>query len=287
MPDAPPSDWIDRYLRLLGARREPPSLPALRRLTRQHLLTVPFENVTTLLRAARYRGGAVPQPDPQALLTGWEQGRGGGLCYDASRTFGRLLRALGYSCFSITATITFPGSHEALIVHLGGEQYLVDVGNGAPLFNPVPWGAISELHHAGLSYRFQPGEATGTLVQERWIDGTWRLFCTYEADPRTENDMDAGLQAHHTPGQGAFTKLLILVRSTEESLYQLKDDELLTFTATGKTTRTLGAPADFIRVAAEVFGLPRLPILEARAAVEALRHPAERSARRNRPVADF
>ena len=62
-----------------------------------------------------------------------------------------------------------------------------------------------------------------------------------------------------------------LVRCTAEAVYRLRDDELVTYTAAGTQTERLeGAPA-FRRAAAEVFGLPRLPVAPALAALDEIR----------------
>ena len=59
-PDTQNPTWTDRYLVLLGVEREAPSLDALTRLVRAQVLTVPFENITALLRRrdARPAGAA-------------------------------------------------------------------------------------------------------------------------------------------------------------------------------------------------------------------------------------
>jgi hypothetical protein len=64
---------------------------------------------------------------------------------------------------------------------------------------------------------------------------------------------------------------LTLVRCTAEAVYRLRDDELVTHTAAGKQTERLaGAPA-IRRAAAEVFGLPRLPVEAALVALDEIR----------------
>ena len=70
-----PRAWVRRNVRLLGLDQEAPSLPSLARLTRRHLLAVPFENVTSLLRFRDAGAQPLPPLDFDALLANWPPGR--------------------------------------------------------------------------------------------------------------------------------------------------------------------------------------------------------------------
>jgi arylamine N-acetyltransferase len=113
-----------------------------------------------------------------------EHHRGGGVCFEVAEMFSRLLVALGYHAYLVLAQISFPGSHQAVVVELHGRSYLADVSNGAPFFEPIPLDRVVEIRRFGLAYRFRPGEAAGHWVQERLIQGTWELFCRYDLRPR-------------------------------------------------------------------------------------------------------
>src|SRR4051812_29016960 len=95
--NAPSAAWIERYLALLGVEREAPSLPALGRLLRAHLDTVPFENVTSILRRHAHPGlGPVSDLDRETVLQNWEARAGGGVCFEVTEMFSTLLTGLGY-----------------------------------------------------------------------------------------------------------------------------------------------------------------------------------------------
>ncbi len=263
------SAWAQQYLKWLGLEPEPPSWAALVRLTERHLQCVPFENVTTLLRFRTY-GSNPPVPDPYLLLENWQRRRGGGLCYEVSRTLARLLQELGYLCFSIFGTITFPGSHEALVVEVEGRRYLVDVGNGAPFFHPIPIGEEVEVCHAGLRYRFRPGADGRTLIQDRWIAEGWTPFCVYDLEPKSEEELHPGYVRHHTPGEGKFLGELMLVRCDKGGVYRLRNQELVHFRDGEADRQMLTTREAYLRVAHEVFQMPELPILDALRVLERL-----------------
>jgi N-hydroxyarylamine O-acetyltransferase len=260
------NDWMYRYLTLLAVDRAAPSLPALANLIRAQFRTVPFENVTSLLRRVAHLDGPVPPLDPEALLVNWERGRGGGVCYELSTMFHRLLTALGYDASLVLAQISFPGGHQAIQVALNGDLYLVDVGTGAPFFMPIPLDRTHEVHHAGLAYRFRPGDADQIWQQDRLIDGTWTPFCRYDLHPPDENERAAAYQRHHTFGETWVVDKLRLVKCTDEAVFTVTDNVLTRITEQGKRTEHLTDLASYQTLAAEIFHLPAFPIADAVAA---------------------
>jgi N-hydroxyarylamine O-acetyltransferase len=263
--------FADRYLALLGVEREAPSLEALARLVRAHVLAVPFENVTAHLRRATQPAGPAPLPDPAVLLDAWERRAGGGVCFDIAAMVEPLLRSLGYRAHLVLGQISAPFGHQALVVELDGRRYLVDLGNGAPLFEPIPLEGVVEVHRHGLSFRYRPGDTPDAWVQDRLIDGTWKQHCLLDLQPAAPADRDSGYQHHMTPGTTWVLGSLTMNRSTLTEVYALKDDVLTRYTDAGKHAETISDPARYREIAAEVFRLPALPIDAARAALETVR----------------
>jgi N-hydroxyarylamine O-acetyltransferase len=261
-----PDGWVERYLALIGAEREGPSVAALSRLVEAHGRRSVFENVTAILRRARMGlgGGPVPTVHYEWMLRLREEGRGGGVCFEHAPMFRRLLSELGYRVTPILGQISFPGSHHATLVDFsGGERYLVDVGSGAPLWRPIRLGETVEFRHAaGLGYRFMP-EGEETYVQERWSEEGWQVACRYNLRPAAAEMIEAAYQRHQVAGETWVVGNITLVRCTEEAVHRLRDDELVTHAAGGKKVERLVSTSEYEAAAREVFGLPGLPIGEA------------------------
>jgi N-hydroxyarylamine O-acetyltransferase len=255
--------WVQRYLEVLGVERAAPSRAALAALTRAHVNAIAFENVTSLLRRAAHPVGPVPALDHEALLRNWEAGRGGGVCFEVAGMFGRLLENLGYNVVGILAQISFPGSHHALMVDLGGERVLVDAGNGAPFFEPIPLDWTVEVHHAGLAYRFRRGEAEETWVQDRWIKNAWDPFCRYDLRRPTDDERDAAYQRHHEIGESWVVGDLRLIRCEQGEVFRFGEGEFTHYTAGGKRTKPVSDDVEIARLTAQVFRLPALPLADA------------------------
>ena len=266
---------MQEYLKFLGLDGPVPlTLDGLAALTRAHTRRVAFESITSILRRAEHPDGPVPEVDTQALLRSWIARRGGGVCFEITASYGRLLRELGFRADQINATISWPGSHQALVVPLDQTRYLVDVGNGAPFFEPIPLEGTTELRHAGLAYRFRPDDASSNWIQDRWIDEAWVPFCTYVLGPADLHVRETAYQHHHTLGQSWVVDNLVLTRCDPDEVWSLRDDQLRHFTPDSKSVQRITDPEDYVRLAAEVFELPGLPIERARRVLEA------RSARR-------
>ena len=269
------AEWTDRYLALLGLEREAPSLDALTQLIRAHVLTVPFENVTALLRRRDTPDGPVPPMDLDHLLDTWERRAGGGICFELAAMFSRLLASLGYDLYVMLAQVSLPNGHQAIHVTLDDKRYLVDLGTGGPIFQPIPLDDLPfEIHEHGVGYRFRFGDEPGQLLREVPDDDDgWRTSCRYKLWPAADEDRDRGYQNHHVVNASWVTGTLTMTRSTTEAVYALKDATLTRYTDAGKTVETVSDSASYARLAADPYGLPRLPIrdaLEVRAAFSKL-----------------
>jgi N-hydroxyarylamine O-acetyltransferase len=262
MTDPAPRAWVDRYLSLLDEPAAAPSLSALSTLIRAQFRAVTFENVTSALRRAANPEGPVPPLDPDQLLANWEAGRGGGVCYEISAMFHRLIRALGYDAELVLAQISIPDGHQALQVRLDGARYLVDVGTGSPIFRPIPLTGITEFQHAGLTYRFRADEP-GHWLQERLIDGEWKQSCRYDLGPLDLDRQYIAYQHHQTPGATWVLDKIRLIRCEDDAVYSLTGPELTTITPAGKRTEKLADLATYTRLATETFRLPKLPVADA------------------------
>ncbi len=108
----------------------------LKKLHRQHVLSIPFENLDI----------AWKKPislDPEAIFTKVMDGKRGGFCYELNSLFCWLLQELGYDSYLISCSImTEEGSfgplfdHMAIIVEME-DLWLVDVGYGDLFIEPL------------------------------------------------------------------------------------------------------------------------------------------------------
>lgn len=138
-------EYIDR-IGLTGL--EPtPDLPTLKLLQRAHLVHVPFENLDI-----HWKRPIVL--DTEKFFRKIVTERRGGFCYELNGLFNELLKWIGFETRLVSARV-FNGTehgpefdHAAIIVRIGGDEHLADVGFGAFTAEPL---------------RFIPGEKQGDV----------------------------------------------------------------------------------------------------------------------------
>ena len=255
--------WVRDYLDLIGGSDDDPSMAALSELMRKQITTVPFENLTSILRRDASLSAPVPAPDPDALLDNWRRKQGGGVCYELSAMFARLLNALRYDARLVLGQISIPGGHQAIVVELSDGSYLVDIGSGSPLFEPIPLDRVFEVQRAGLGFRFRPGETAEEWVQDRWINEAWVQHCRYDLRPiSAQLRMDA-YQHHHTPGASWVIGSPRIVRCDDDAVYLMIGNEFVHFSTDDKRKELVEGPEQFALLSTEVFGMPAMPVVDA------------------------
>jgi arylamine N-acetyltransferase len=260
MATPPAEDWTARYLALLGLERDVPSRAALDAIVRAHR-SITFECVTSLMRRHAAGDAPVPPLDLDDVLASWEARAAGGVCYEFGSMLERLLGDLGYTAYPVLAQISFPGSHSALIAEMDGRRLLVDVGNGQPILEAIDVDEPFEIDRAGLRYRFRRDAGSGQLVQDRWVEGGFKPFVTYESTPATPAEMEASYQRHHAvPPMTFVMQNFRLVRCADEEVMQLRDHEFSRWTAAGKSVEAVHGVARYRELVAGPFGLPGMDV---------------------------
>ena len=198
------------YLRRLGldpaaVTAAGPSAAGLRALHRAHVERVPYETIWIALG----RGfGLEPRASAERIAGGW-----GGYCYHLNGAFGWLLTELGYAVThhrgGVHQSAREPapgatGNHVALTVEVDGQRWLVDVGLGDGLWEPLPlevgtWRQGSPDRPGAFATEF------GLRRSEVELESAgWRL----DHDPRVESfaGMDF-VDAPSDPGLGEFAAM--------------------------------------------------------------------------------
>ncbi|KUO14251.1 acetyltransferase [Streptomyces sp. DSM 15324] len=217
---------VDAYLRRLGTARPPrPTAAALAELHLNHLLAVPFENLSVHL-------GERIVLEERRLVEKVVQERRGGFCYELNGAFGTLLAALGFEVtflaarvFGAPGRLGIPYDHMALRVGTAdGGTWLADVGFGAHSHLPLRWADRGEQQDPGGVFRIDEVEAerpaggrgTGTGAGDLDVvrDGSpqYRL----EVRPRALGDFVAGAWWHSTSPESHFTRSLVCSRVTQD-----------------------------------------------------------------------
>jgi arylamine N-acetyltransferase len=259
--------WLERYLTLLDIKGRTPTLATLTELASAHRRIV-FSNAASLQRKAATPDGPVPGMDSDSTLNAWQSEASGGVCYEVATMLEGLLGGLGFESYNVLGEIFEPRAHQANIVTVAGKRYLLDLGNGAPFYEPIPIDdGPYEIDFAGLGYRFDRQGPDGQLVQSRHIDGAWQPFALYEGEAATPTVRAEAFQLHHElPARSFVMASFTLVQVRDNDLLALRDHTFNHYKPGGRTTRELHGVDAYRGLIRDEFGLPNYPVDEALAA---------------------
>lgn len=211
-------DLYDRYLGLLRVARGRPTLELLGSLTAAQVYRVPFENISKILHFRRE--GLSDVPPLARYLDGIEGHHFGGTCYANASHFHGLLRDLRFDVRLCGCDMSRPDVHIVNLVTVGGREYLVEVGYGAPFWAPLPLDATTDLvtPFGEDRYVLHPRDARG-----RWRLDFFRrddLVHGYTINPasRTIEWFRQEIRASFGPDTTFFNTILVARFSPHESV---------------------------------------------------------------------
>ncbi len=259
---------IERYLSILGIETAPPGLDHLTRLVRAQLTRVPFENISKLY--LKKTQGASYIPSLEEHLDGIERFSFGGTCYANNPYFSQLLRHLGYDVDMCGADMSKPDVHVVSIVRLEGREYLVDVGYGAPFYEPMARDLDSEheIVFGRNRYALRPQDGQGRSRMDHFHDG--RLIHGYVVRPvpRQIQHFNDVIRDSYSDA-ATFMNVVVIERFFSDRSVRFHNFTLTDSTPDDATTTRLadreelvvavehrvGIPADIVREAVEGIAL--------------------------------
>lgn len=254
----------ERLLQVLSVEARPPSLPALRELTRAFQIKVPFDNIAKLLSL---EGPAEERiPSFEKYVDNLERFRIGGTCLTNNPYFKKLLEHLGYQAQLRGADMQKRNVHTCILVFLSDRKYHVDVGYGAHLMEPID---LAELPaEVRLGKRRYSIETVGDRVEVGEWDGDVRRH-GYAANPGPMSDEDfrGAVLDSYLPGS-TFLNCLRIVKQTDSAMLSLTNRRITTFSAAGTVSKEFDTMAELEACIYEYLGMPSAPV---RAAVDVLR----------------
>ncbi len=222
----------------------PPSAEGLRRLHIAHVERIPYETVGIALGRPV---GIAPEESAARIVAGW-----GGYCYHLNGAFSWLLARLGYAVQRHVGGVQMPGrtapgpngNHLVLTVALDGQSWLVDVGLGLGLHEPLP---LRPGRHTQGPFTVELSRSTLTdgwrLQQDRRID----VFDGMDfADPAATM---ADFQEKHirlsTDPRSGFVAWVSVQQRTADAAWALKNLVLTRYDGGVPSTRDLDTPGTF------------------------------------------
>jgi len=244
---------VDAYLRRIeydGPRLA--SSATLRGLHRQHLFTVPFENLDIPL-------GTPIRLDIRQIYDKIVTRRRGGFCYELNGLFGELLIAMGFSVEMLSARVRredggFGPEFDHMLLKVEMEEpWLVDVGFGDSFVDPIVFRTGGADQVNGYRYVVSAvGEEWQLLREDE--KGQLPLYAFHNV-PHTLNDYQGMCRFHQVSPESHFTKNWICSRATQEGRITLANMRLIVTRGGSREEIQLSTPGDLRRCLREFLGV--------------------------------
>lgn len=245
-----------RYMNCLGWVGD----PGLVELVRTHVIKVPSENVSALLG----RGGAKGIPDVESFLDGVERLDLGGSSFTNNGFFAELLRYLDYDVELLGADVDGqPLGHAVCQVLHDDRPHLVDLGLGAPFYEPLPLDRLPiRIESGDLVYVLDRHHDAGSFEMTTHRRGARHTSYVVRPTPRKLADFGDSVR------RGATESHLRVVRIFPSHVAAILD-RTVSITRHNETESREVDDVDALADAAVTdLQLPRAPIRDAVAALE-------------------
>jgi arylamine N-acetyltransferase len=220
-------DVFERYCRLLGVAPAAPTPGLLRRLVRSQLMRFPFENVSKLYGVRRL--GLREMPNLERYLDEMERFGFGGTCYPNNIHFWSLLRELGFEAILCGADMRGGADvHVVIFVRIEQRDYLVDVGYGAPFYEPLPRDAARdhEISFGGERYVIRPRDEQGRSRVDHYREGERIHGYVAKPTPRRPEHFSAIVRDSYAD-TAMFINAIRMIRFLDRRSVSISNDSLI------------------------------------------------------------
>jgi N-hydroxyarylamine O-acetyltransferase len=241
---------IDAYLKRIEYQGSlEPTLETLRALHRQHLLTIPYENLDIHL-------GRRLELNEKRIFEKIVLEKRGGWCFEMNGLFAWVLRDLGFEVDLLSGAVgrervgaEAEGNHLVLLVKLP-QPYIADVGFG-DLPEPLPLGE-GDYQQGFLTVRL-------TKEAERWTfhNHEYGGAKGFDFTLQSHQLADFTTQCHRlqTSPDSGFVQKTVCQRFLPDGFVTLRGAVLTTVKANGATKRVIDSEKEYKEILRDFFGL--------------------------------
>jgi len=198
----------------------------LKEIHKNHLLTVPFENLDII-------NGEPLSMEPSFLMNKIIQHNRGGICFETNTLLANILLELGFNVQTVSAKFWNDEkqewnpdfSHLALIVRIEENMYLFDVGVGGGFLEPILLEHNHEYADSNGAYRvINITETTYTL--QKLEELVWKDLLFISTESKQLHQFEEQFLYYQTSNETIFTKNKIVNRLTKNGRITLSDHQL-------------------------------------------------------------
>lgn len=247
---------LEMYLKRIayGGSLEP-SHETLRTVHRQHLLTIPYENLDIHL-------GRRLELNEARIFEKIVLEKRGGWCYEMNGLLAWALRELGFEVQYLSGGVNrekngdnADGNHLVLLLQLE-QPYLADVGFGDGMLEPLP---LQEGNYQQAFLTLQLSKDSFDKDGERWLfhnhpEGGAKSF-DFTLSPHQLSDFTNQCHIQQTSPNSGFVQGTVCQIFTDEGIVTLRGAVLKKVTRDGVTRHVVDSDKEYNQLLRDVFGL--------------------------------
>ncbi|RDU98629.1 arylamine N-acetyltransferase family protein [Trinickia dinghuensis] len=223
------------------------------RMMRRQLFSVPFENLDV-------QAGKIVSLVPEEIVDKIVNRKRGGYCYEVNGLFAMALESLGISYrFAAARPMIYPArrprTHMVLVLTLGGEQWLCDLGFGSyGIRAPMRLDALDvEIAQDDDTFMLSLGDDGFYLLRAK-VNGEWENQYAFDLSSQEWVDFVPANYLNSTHPEALFVRMIVVVLMTEAGRKILGGDSFK-IVAHGRTEKRTVAPDELPDLLAREFGL--------------------------------
>lgn len=225
-------------------------LKTLKLIQKQHLLTVPFENLDIHLNNPI-------KTDFDSLFEKIVNQKRGGICYELNGLLYFLLKEIGFTVRIVGAKVEKEGTyfdHMLLVVTIGYKEYLVDVGYGDNFFEPLVFKTdYVQKDVKGLYRIVKLDKIHYKLSKLSEKNNNYEVEYIFKNTEKTIEDFKDRMDYYIYSDHSIFKKNLFCSLEMIGGRISLKQDKFIITQENDRTTQEVNSKSQFIDLLDEQF----------------------------------
>lgn len=250
------SDNFERYLNILDVQEKKTSLESLSEILKAQLMKIPFENISKLYYKKKFELEFIP--GFAQYLDGVENCHFGGTCYTTNYYLHELLKFLGYDVDLCGANMKHPDVHIANIVKINGQEYIADVGYGAPLLDPIPRDLTSnyKINSLDKTYLLSPKDKNNCSTLYFQKNGEYKNGYILKPESRKITDFKEVIKDSFKP-EAMFMNTVLLSLFGEKFSLELNNFHFEEHNGKGIQKKELQSKSELFGFIEQTFHIPK------------------------------
>lgn len=246
---------IDAYFKRIDySGKKDVSYETLHGLHTAHTLNIPFENLDVYFRK--------PIPlDQDSLYEKIVKNKRGGYCFEMNGLFSIVLKQLGFKVTDLLARVSRDGvvfnakTHQVLMVEIGNDRYLADVGFGNNgLAAPILLSENIDQPQFMHTYRLVNDQEHGYVLQRK-ADGSYHNMYAFTLEECISMDYEVANFYCYANPNSVFRAMKFITRPTMQGRLTLTDRHLKILDNGMLTEKILSSDEEYKMYLLEHFGL--------------------------------